>query len=257
MALCASWLAPSAAWGQEQEAPEPVSLTDTIPEAVLGGMIDNGVALFNGGSCILCHAVGGRGDGRRGPELTDVEWLHSDGSFEGVSETILWGVRKEDIKAVTPRPFPMNPSGGMQLSLQQWQAIAAYVWSLGHGRQTPRVMALNEFLGLLERGRVAEAIALFEHERRARSDSLMLDERALNTLGYEFLRRHQEPETAVEIFQLNADRHPDSWNVWDSLAEGHMELGHREKAIELYEKSLALNPENENAREMLDKLRGG
>lgn len=258
VALCAGPLAPSAAWGQQQEeAPEPVSLTDTIPEAVLAAMVDTGAALFNGGTCILCHAVGGRGDGRRGPDLTDVEWLHSDGSFEGVSETIAWGVRRQDMKAVTPRPFEMSPSGGMQLSSRQLQGIAAYVWTLGHGRRTPRVMALNEFLALLARGEVAEAIALFEQDRRARSDSLMLDERAMNTLGYEFLRRHQEPETAIEIFELNAELHPDSWNVWDSLAEAHMALGNRERAIELYERSLALDPENENAREMLDKLRGG
>lgn len=120
-----------------------VRLTDTIPAATLDSMILLGSERFNDGSCLFCHAVGGRGDGRRGPDLTDVEWLHSDGSFEGVLETITWGVRKNEIKAVAPRPFEMFPVGGMSLSFEERQAIAAYVWSLAHGRQPDSIVAQN------------------------------------------------------------------------------------------------------------------
>lgn len=244
-----------AAFGQEEE--EPVSLTDTLPEPALAELIETGSGLFNGGTCIICHAVGGRSDGRRAPDFTDVEWLHSDGSFEGIQRTLVWGVKEDEMKAVTPRPFFMAPDGGMSLSGQERRALAAYVWSLAHGRQPPRVVAENEFLDLLERGQVEEAMALFDRERRGDRDSLLFDERAINRLGYQFLRRGPQQSIAIEIFELNAELHPDSWNVWDSLAEGHMVVGNRQRAIELYEKSLDLNSDNDNAREMLAELRGG
>lgn len=242
------------------QEPSAVSLTDTIPQAELARMIEAGSELFNEGSCILCHGVGGRGDDRRAPDLTDPEWLHTDGSYERILQTILWGVRKEEMKAVTSRPFQMQPSGGMHFSTRELRDVTAYVWSLwslGRDETPPRVRAQNEFLDLLERGQTEEAMALFERERRDAPDALLFDEGAINRLGYMFLQQMSQPRTAIEIFELNTELHPESWNVWDSLAEGHMVAGDRERAIELYEKSLDLNPENDNAKEMLAELRQG
>jgi len=48
---------------------------------------------------------------------------------------------------------------------------------------------------------------------------------------------------------------PDSWNVYDSLGEAYMEDGQKDPAIQNYEKSLELNPENTNGAETLEKLR--
>ncbi|MFW6084873.1 MAG: tetratricopeptide repeat protein, partial [Gemmatimonadota bacterium] len=250
-------LAPTPAAAQQDDG--SVSLTDTIPDADLAAMIETGAELFNGGTCIICHAVGGRSDGDRAPDFTDVEWLHSDGSFEGIFQTILWGVKRDEMKAVAPRPFFMAPSGGMSLTGSERQAVAAYVWSLGPDRRDrlpPRVVAQNEFLELLERGETDAAKALFERESRGGPESLLFDERAINRLGYEYLRRGASP-VAIEILELNTELHPDSWNVWDSLGEAHMTAGNRRRAIELYEKSLELNPENDNAREKLAELRRG
>lgn len=249
---------PGTAVAQE---PSAVSLTDTIPQAELARMIEAGSDLFNGGSCTVCHAVGGRGDGRRAPDLTDPEWLHGDGSFEGILRTIVWGVERDEMKAVTPRPFEMFPLGGMSLPTNdERRALATYVWSLwslGGDQSPPRVAAQNDFLDLLERGDGEEAMALFERERRAAPGAPLFGESAINRLGYRFLQQMSQPRTAIEIFELNTELHPESWNVWDSLAEGHMVAGDRERAIALYEKSLELNPENDNAREKLAELRQG
>ena len=54
---------------------------------------------------------------------------------------------------------------------------------------------------------------------------------------------------------MNVEDHPESWNVYDSLAEAFKEAGDRQRAIELYEKSLRLNPDNANAVRMLEELR--
>jgi cytochrome c-type biogenesis protein CcmH/NrfG len=49
--------------------------------------------------------------------------------------------------------------------------------------------------------------------------------------------------------------YPQSGNVYDSLGEAHMRAGQKELAIQNYEKSLQLDPKNQNAVEMLKKLK--
>ena len=78
-------------------------------------------------------------------------------------------------------------------------------------------------------------------------------EQNLNQLGYTLLNQGKTDE-AIAIFALNAKEFPKSANVWDSLAEGYMLAGQKEKAIENYKKSLELNPHNKNASDMLKKL---
>ena len=50
------------------------------------------------------------------------------------------------------------------------------------------------------------------------------------------------------MFLQNVADHPDSWNVHDSLGEAYEADGNTERAIEAYERSLKLNPENTVAR---------
>ena len=57
--------------------------------------------------------------------------------------------------------------------------------------------------------------------------------------------------SAIEIFKANVFFYPEASNTYDSLAEAYMTAGDKERAIENYEKSLALDPNNENAVEML------
>lgn len=100
------------------------------------GLLEEGKKLFEEGSCTRCHGAGGAG-GRSGPNLTDAEWVQSEGSLEGIRETIFWGVRRRDF-ADASRRFEMNPSGGMQLEWDQVRALGAYVWSLSHETGIPQ-----------------------------------------------------------------------------------------------------------------------
>jgi tetratricopeptide (TPR) repeat protein len=79
-------------------------------------------------------------------------------------------------------------------------------------------------------------------------------EEALNSFGYELLGKN-DTAGAIRAFKLNAQEFPKSANVWDSLAEAYLKSGDRKTAKHYYEKSLKLDPENKNAREMLAKLR--
>jgi len=78
-------------------------------------------------------------------------------------------------------------------------------------------------------------------------------EAQLNMLGYRLLQSDRV-EDAIEIFKLNAEVFPESFNVYDSLAEAFMISGQNNLAIENYTKSIELNPENENGVKMLEKL---
>ena len=81
-----------------------------------------------------------------------------------------------------------------------------------------------------------------------------LSERDWNRIGYQLLAREKTAD-AIEVFQLNARRFPDSANVHDSLGEALMTAGRTSEAIASYERSLELDPANDNARHMLARLR--
>ena len=78
-------------------------------------------------------------------------------------------------------------------------------------------------------------------------------EGALNAFGYQVLEK--DAAGAIQVFTLNAEAFPQSGNVWDSLAEAYMKAGDLKKAEANYEKSLALDPTNENAKDVLKKIR--
>ncbi len=80
-------------------------------------------------------------------------------------------------------------------------------------------------------------------------------EAEVNQLGYQLMGRSQL-EAATELFKLNVESYPQSFNVYDSLAEAYMNAGKNDEAIRFYEKSLELNPANSNAVQMLKKIRG-
>lgn len=90
-------------------------------------------------------------------------------------------------------------------------------------------------------------------ELKSARKEVLFDETDFNALGYR-LMQSGDLEAAIAVFELNVKAYPDSWNVHDSLAEAYMNAGRRESAIKLYRKSLELNPDNANGREMLKRM---
>lgn len=102
---------------------------------------------------------------------------------------------------------------------------------------------------LAKQGKTEEAEAL-------RKEALPLaDENQLNAYGYELLGQKKTAE-ALEIFRLNVKRHPDSWNVYDSLGEALNDSGNKAGGIENYKIALAKAPEGQKKRirDILKKL---
>jgi tetratricopeptide (TPR) repeat protein len=80
-----------------------------------------------------------------------------------------------------------------------------------------------------------------------------LDEAAVNLWGCDLMEKNHLTE-ATELFKLNVQVFPGSWNAYDSLGEAYMKAGQKQLAIDNYKKSLELNPENDNAKEKLKAL---
>ena len=112
----------------------------------------------------------------------------------------------------------------------------------------------KKFAKLILKQGMAAGMAFHDSLKNESKDAAVFDERAINRLGYHFLFSKQF-DKAIAIFKFNIKEYPDSWNVYDSLAEAYMKDGHDELAIKYYEKSLKLNPDNTNGKEMLEKIR--
>jgi uncharacterized membrane protein len=97
------------------------------------------------------------------------------------------------------------------------------------------------------------AIQQYHALKATQAATYNFDERELNTLGYQLLRKKQFKQ-AIRVFQLNVEAYPRSSNAYDSLAEGFMGDGDRVSAIANYEKALQLDPKNGNSALMLRKL---
>ena len=80
-------------------------------------------------------------------------------------------------------------------------------------------------------------------------------ENTINNLGYGQIGK-KNYKIAIYAFRLNVELHPESANVYDSLGEAYMLSGEKDLAIINYQKSLELDPKNDNARKMLKKLGG-
>jgi glyoxylase-like metal-dependent hydrolase (beta-lactamase superfamily II) len=77
----------------------------------------------------------------------------------------------------------------------------------------------------------------------------------LNMLGYELSYRDRVDE-ALKVLKLNMDLFPESANVYDSYGEMMLLEGDTTKAIEYYERALEVDPEYQNAADVLERLKG-
>lgn len=78
-------------------------------------------------------------------------------------------------------------------------------------------------------------------------------EAEINTYGYTLMGGGRIDE-AIALFEANVKAHPDSWNVYDSLAEALESKGDVKGAIKHYEKALALVGDESNKKRIADTL---
>jgi len=102
---------------------------------------------------------------------------------------------------------------------------------------------------LEKKGSTSEAEAL-------RKDAWEISTEAdINTLGYQYLGSNQV-DKAIEVFKKNVEDYPESWNVYDSLAEGYALKGETKLATEYYQKALSMVTDDVNKKRITDTLKG-
>jgi glyoxylase-like metal-dependent hydrolase (beta-lactamase superfamily II) len=108
----------------------------------------------------------------------------------------------------------------------------------------------------VDEGGAAAGVARYRELVAANDPDLFFDESEFNLLGYRLLGQSRVDD-AIAVLKLNVERFPDSWNVYDSLGEAYAVKGDRERAVELYRRSLELNPGNTNGVQALERLGAG
>lgn len=110
---------------------------------------------------------------------------------------------------------------------------------------------VDPLVEIMEREGPDAAMAFFEAGKV--SDTLYVSENDINLAGYGFLQSGQTAE-AEAMFRLNLEAFPESFNVYDSYGEVLLALGRKSEAIQHYQKSIELNPDNRNGQMMLKRL---
>jgi tetratricopeptide (TPR) repeat protein len=136
--------------------------------------------------------------------------------------------------------------GPAQFNWVGWNQAARY-WVKNGGdlkeaaQLADRSISMNEnFQNLSTRALIAEKQGDAKAGTELRAKAMpKATEGDLNQYGYELLGE-KKIDDAIAVFQKNAQAHPSSWNVYDSLAETYLTKGDKTAAAENYGKALAL-----------------
>jgi len=176
-------------------------------------------------------------------------WGHNDGyrAFVVADPKQRMGVvlmTNSDNGMALVRPMLASASGARQPALD---------WLNYESFNSPQRVVRRRLQATLRDDGVPATIAEYKQLKRhypveAFTESL------LNGLGYQLMRQERYVD-AIEIFKLNVTEYPAAFNPYDSLGEAYMHHGDVERAIENYQRSLEINPDNSNAQQMLETLR--
>jgi tetratricopeptide (TPR) repeat protein len=234
-------LTASAAGAQQWSWPERGENLQVLPEDFPPERLSavmRGFTRALGVRCSYCHV------GEEGQPLTTYDFASDSNPKKDIARTMyrMLGVINDTLGTIQPSgPRPVN------------------MWCHTCHRGRPRPTTLDEELAEIHAAEGIEAtIAAYQELREQFHGRGAFDfgEASLNMFGYALLGEEQAAD-AIAIFRLNAEQFPESANAWDSLGEAYLAAGETEQAIESYEKSLALDPENRNAAEKLRQIRGG
>jgi len=108
-------------------------------------------------------------------------------------------------------------------------------------------------LEIIASGDFENGLSAYFDIQSADKNDVAVNENRLNRKGYQ-LMADDNIELAKAIFKVNMKLYPESANVYDSYAEACMLNKEYEPAIKNYQKSIELNPQNQNAQNMIDKM---
>ncbi|MBK6478300.1 MAG: tetratricopeptide repeat protein [Saprospiraceae bacterium] len=100
---------------------------------------------------------------------------------------------------------------------------------------------------------IEERIALYHKLKEEKFELYDFgNETELTLYGYSFLWENNISE-AIVVFRLVISEFPNSANAYDSMGEAYLQAKDSTKALQYYEKSLQMNPDNFNAEDVIQK----
>lgn len=142
----------------------------------------------------------------------------------------------------------LNNTGGAPLN-QMTNAIRGIMNGVGY--DLPKKSLAFDVLTVIQTKGIESGIEHFKANKD--DDAFDVNEREINQIGYQLMGEGLVAE-AAQVFKVNVDEFPDSFNVYDSYAEALMELGDDEGAIKNYKIAVEMNPANQHGIDMLEKL---
>ncbi len=219
-------------WSRPMELPSnPVPVDEVFGAKVSGRYQD----AWGGAFTVSLREGGLQADGFRGPEPTDLIQVREN-SF-AVAEF------------ASEISFLTNPDDGKRYMALVRRGTDEIIYA-NLALWTPDVMPEEVLL----EGDFDAALGAYRELMEINLTDPACSENSLNALGYKKMGSG-EAEAAILTFRVYAALYPDSANAYDSLGESYMNAGEVELAIANYERSLELNPKNQGAVKMLEKLR--
>jgi CubicO group peptidase (beta-lactamase class C family) len=124
----------------------------------------------------------------------------------------------------------------------------------GWNYKAPEQGAFGQLVLIAKMKGVPAALERYTEMKKSQPAGYKIEEATLNRLGYTLLFSGQTQD-AVAVFQHNVHEYPKSASAYDSLGEAYMKADQKELAIQNYEKSLQLDPKNQNAVGPLKRLK--
>ena len=165
-----------------------------------------------------------------------------------------------DTKQVVVASLREQLRGLRQFFPESWSAAAAWCVrndvNLDEARiWVDRSLAMREtFAGLRTKAALLEKKGDAKGAESLRTQALTVaSEAEVNQQGYALLGQNKVDE-AITLFQRNVKDHPDSWNVYDSLAEAYALKGDKAKAISNYQKAFDMVKQEDQRTRIQEEL---
>lgn len=210
-------------------------LSEASKELMFSPQIPDGEAQYGYGWAIANMPVGKSTD--------SVAIVAHGGGINGFNTLIVRLPEEDDLIVL------LNNTGGTKL---RDMAVGINNILQGAEAEMPKKSIAMDVLPVFAKEGVDAGLAKY-NELKA-DETYALEESDMNRAGYQLLRNGKIRE-AIEVFKINVAEFPDSWNTYDSLGEAYMMDGQKDKAIANYEKSIEMNPENQNGKDMLAKIK--
>jgi len=170
---------------------------------------------------------------------------------ERVAALDRWAANLDRMLSSAATTKAIVPGHGALLSAADLQKTREFVRSrqkLYAGRES----AFNAFKAIYERAGVDEAVSALGRFRSEPNRYFVLH-LEIDTYAYRLMNSGRLDD-ALKIFTVLAEYFPEDWQSFDSLGEVQLKLGQTALAAESFRKSLALDPNNQNAIEKLKAL---